>query len=96
MRGLKFLVIFMGILIILGTSFLVYTIIKRGNKMLTSQNYVSNNKPIEINSPKNMKLKIVTSSNQNIILKFENDKKYTIQIINLKTGKLLKEINVNK
>tara|TARA_B100000686_G_scaffold327034_1_gene385521 strand:+ start:20090 stop:20380 length:291 start_codon:yes stop_codon:yes gene_type:complete len=96
MRGLKFLVIFMGILIILGTSFLVYTIIKRGNKMLTSQNYISNNHSLEINSPKNMKLKNVTSNDQNIILKFENDKKYTIQIINLKTGELLKKININK
>ena len=34
MRGLKFLVIFMGILILVGTSFLVFTIIQRGSKLI--------------------------------------------------------------
>jgi len=96
MRGLKFLVIFMGILIILGTSFLVYTIVKRGKEMITSQNSITNKSSIEINAPNNMELKNVTSHNQNIILKFENDKKYIIQIINLKTGELLKQMNINK
>jgi len=96
MRGLKFLVIFMGILIILGTGFLVYTIIKRGSEIVTSKESISNKSSIEIYSPNNMKLKNVTSSNQNIILKFENDKKYIIQILSLKTGKLLRQININK
>jgi len=96
MRGLKFLVIFMGVLIILGTSFLVFTIIKRGSDMIISQNSDFNSSSIEINSPNNMKLKRVTSNNQNIILKFEDEKKYIIQIITLKSGKLVKQININK
>ena len=96
MRGLKFLVIFMGILIILGTSFLVFTIIKRGSDMIISQSSDLKVSSIEINSPDNMKLKRVTSNNQNIILKFEDKNKYIIQIITLKSGELVKQININK
>ena len=96
MRGLKFLVIFMGILIILGTSFLVFTIIKRGSDMVILQSSNLNGSSIEINSPDNMKLKRVTSNNQNIILKFEDEKKYIIQIITLKSGELVKQIKIKK
>ena len=38
----------------------------------------------------------VNSNNQNIILKFEDDKKYILQIISLKSGELLKQIHINK
>ena len=80
MRGLKFLVIFMGILIILGTSFLVFTIVKKGSNIVISKNSNIDVSSIEINSPNNMTLKNVNSNNQNVILKFENDKKYILQI----------------
>ena len=96
MRGLKFLVIFMGILIILGTSFLVFTIVKKGSDIVISKNSNIDVSSIEINSPNNMTLKNVNSNNQNVILKFENDKKYILQIISLKSGKLLKQIHINK
>ena len=96
MRGLKFLVIFMGILIILGTSFLVFTIVKKGSDIVISKNSHIDVSSIEINSPNNMTLKNVNSNNQNIILKFEDDKKYIFQIISLKSGKLLKQIHINK
>ena len=96
MRGLKFLVIFMGILIILGTSFLVFTIIKRGSDIGILQSSNLNGSSIEINSPDNMKLKRVTSNNQNIILKFEDEKKYIIQIITLKSGEVVKQIKIKK
>ncbi len=96
MRGLKFLVIFMGILIILGTSFLVFTIIKRGSDIGILQSSNLNDSSIEINSPDNMKLKRVTSNNQNIILKFEDEKKYIIQIITLKSGEVVKQIKIKK
>ena len=96
MRGLKFLVIFMGILIILGTSFLVFTIVKKGSNIVISKNSNIDVSSIEINSPNNMTLKNVNSNNQNVILKFENDKKYILQIISLKSGKLLKQIHINK
>ena len=96
MRGLKFLVIFMGILIILGTSFLVFTIVKKGSDIVISKNSNIDASSIEINSPNNMTLKNVNSNNQNVILKFEDDKKYILQIINLKSGELLKQIHINK
>ena len=96
MRGLKFLVIFMGILIILGTSFLVFTIVKKGSNIVISKNSNIAVSSIEINSPNNMTLKNVNSNNQNVILKFEDDKKYILQIISLKSGELLKQIHINK
>ena len=96
MRGLKFLVIFMGILILVGTSFLIFTIIKRGSDIAASQKSIKDTAPLEINSPNNMKLNSVTYENQNIILKFENNENYIIQIINIYTGKILKQINIVK
>ena len=96
MRGLKFLVIFMGILIILGTSFLIFTIVKKGSDIVISKNSNIDVSSIEINSPNNMTLKNVNSNNQNVILKFEDDKKYILQIISLKSGELLKQIHINK
>ena len=96
MRGLKFLVIFMGILILVGTSFLIFTIIKRGSDMAISQKSIKDTSPLEINSPNNMKLNSVTYEDQNIILKFENNENYIIQIINIYTGKILKQINIVK
>ena len=96
MRGLKFLVIFMGILILLGTSFLVFTIIQRGSKLTQSDENKIINSSIEITSPKNMELKDLTSNNKNIIIKFEGDKKYLFKIISIDTGLELKSILINK
>jgi hypothetical protein len=86
----------MGILIILGTSFLVFTIVKKGSDIVISKNSNIDVSSIEINSPNNMTLKNVNSNNQNVILKFEDDKKYILQIISLKSGELLKQIHINK
>ena len=96
MRGLKFLVIFMGILIIVGTSFLVFTIIKRGSDMVVSQNEKEYKPFIEIDSPKNMELNKVFYDSKKIILKYENVEKYIIQIIDMNSGEVLKQININK
>ncbi|RCL83852.1 MAG: hypothetical protein DBW65_00645 [Alphaproteobacteria bacterium] len=96
MRGLKFLVIFMGILILLGTSFLVFTIIQRGSKLIQSDENKIINTSIEITSPKNMKLKDLTSNNKNIIIKFEGDENYLFKIISIDTGLELKSILINK
>lgn len=96
MRGLKFLVIFMGILILLGTSFLVFTIIQRGSKLIQSDENKIINTSIEITSPKNMKLKDLTSNNKNIIVKFEGDENYLFKIISIDTGLELKSILINK
>ena len=96
MRGLKFLVIFMGILILLGTSFLVFTIIQRGSKLIQSDENKIINSSIEITSPKNMELKDLTSNNKNIIIKFEGDENYLFKIISIDTGLELKSILINK
>ena len=96
MRGLKFLVIFMGILILVGTSFLVFTIIQRGSKLIKPNEENIINSSIEIISPLNMELKNVSSNNGKIIVKFEDEKKYIIKIYSLDTGTELKSILISK
>ena len=96
MRGLKFLVIFMGILILVGTSFLVFTIIQRGSKLIKPNEENIINSPIEIISPLNMELKDVSSNDGKIIVKFEDEKKYIINIYSLDTGIELKSILISK
>ena len=96
MRGLKFLVIFMGVLILVGTSFLVFTIIKRGSDMVVSQEKLKNQPMLEIDSPNNMELNKLYYENKKIILKYENQEKYIIQILDIHSGEILKQININK
>ncbi|MCH2678820.1 MAG: hypothetical protein MKZ86_05300 [Alphaproteobacteria bacterium] len=96
MRGLKFLVIFMGILILVGTSFLVFTIIQRGSKLIKPNEENIINSSIEIISPLNMELKDVSSNDGKIIVKFEDEKKYIIKIYSLDTGTELKSILISK
>ena len=96
MRGLKFLVIFMGILILLGTSFLVFTIIQRGSKLIKPNEGGIINSSIEIISPVNMELKNVTSNDGKIIIKLEDENKYIIKIFSLDTGIELKSILISK
>ena len=96
MRGLKFLVIFMGILILVGTSFLVFTIIQRGSKLIKPNEENIINSSIEIISHLNMELKNVSSNDEKIIVKFEDEKKYLIKIYSLDTGTELKSILISK
>ena len=96
MRGLKFLVIFMGILILVGTSFLVFTIIQRGSKLIKPNEENIINSSIEIISPLNMELKNISSNDGKIIVKFEDEKKYIIKIYSLDTGTELKSILISK
>ena len=96
MRGLKFLVIFMGILIVFGTSFLVFTIIQRSGNLAKSSESEINNSIIEINAPEKMNLIDVISNNENITLQFEDEKKYIINIISLDSGIEIKKIIIKK
>ena len=96
MRGLKFLVIFMGILIVFGTSFLVFTIIQRSGNLAESSKFERNNSIIEINAPEKMNLIDVISNNENITLQFEDEIKYIINIISLDSGKEIKKIIIKK
>ncbi|MBH88292.1 MAG: hypothetical protein CMJ12_03930 [Pelagibacterales bacterium] len=96
MRGLKFLVIFMGVLILLGTSFLVFTIIQRGSKLIKPNEDKVINSAIEIISPTNMELKNVSTNDGKIIIKFEDENKFIIKILNLDTGLELNSILIKK
>tara|TARA_B110001454_G_scaffold201099_1_gene207228 strand:+ start:333 stop:623 length:291 start_codon:yes stop_codon:yes gene_type:complete len=96
MRGLKFLVIFMGVLIILGTSFLVFTIIQKGSNLIKPTESEIKNSTIEINTPDKMKLIDFTSNNANITVQFEDETKYIINIISIDSGVEIKKIIIKK
>mgnify|MGYP006169967309 FL=1 len=96
MRGLKFLVIFMGVLIILGTSFLVFTIVQRGSNLIKPTESEIKNSTIEINTPDKMKLIDFTSNNANITVQFEDETKYIINIISIDSGVEIKKIIIKK
>jgi flagellar basal body P-ring protein FlgI len=96
MRGLKFLVIFMGVLIILGTSFLVFTIVQRGSNLIKPTESEIKNSTIEINTPYKMKLINFTSNNANITVQFEDETKYIINIISIDSGVEIKKIIIKK
>ena len=96
MRGLKFLVIFMGVLIILGTSFLVFTIIQKGSNLIKPTESEIENSTIEINTPDKMKLIDFTSNNANITVQFEDETKYIINIISIDSGVEIKKIIIKK
>ena len=96
MRGLKFLVIFMGVLIILGTSFLVFTIVQRGSNLIKPTESEIKNSTIEINTPDKMKLINFTSNNANITVQFEDETKYIINIISIDSGVEIKKIIIKK
>jgi len=96
MRGLKFLVIFMGVLIILGTSFLVFTIVQRGSNLIKPTESEIKNSTIEINTPYKMKLINFTSNNVNITVQFEDETKYIINIISIDSGVEIKKIIIKK
>ena len=96
MRGLKFLVIFMGVLIILGTSFLVFTIIQKGSNLIKPTESEIKNSTIEINTPYKMKLINFTSNNANITVQFEDETKYIINIISIDSGVEIKKIIIKK
>jgi hypothetical protein len=96
MRGLKFLVIFLGVLIVLGTSFLVFTIIQRGSKLIKPTESTISNSNIEIVAPNKMRLADVTSNNENIIVQFEDESKYIINIISINSGLEIKKIIIKK
>jgi|TARA_B110000196_G_scaffold70886_1_gene60730 hypothetical protein len=96
MRGLKFLVIFLGVLIVLGTSFLVFTIIQRGSKFIKPTESDISRSNIEIVAPNKMRLADVTSNNKNIIVQFEDESKYIINIISIDSGLEIKKIIIKK
>ena len=96
MRGLKFLVIFMGVLIVIGTSLLLYLIVFK-NKNIETSNF-QNKYPLEIsiNIPRNSKILDITSNQNHIILELEENNKYKIIIIDISSGQVVKKINIDE
>ena len=96
MRGLKFLVIFMGVIIVIGTSLLLYLIVFK-NKNIETSNF-QNKYPLEIsiNIPRNSKILDITSNQNHIILELEENNKYKIIIIDISSGKVVKKINIDE
>jgi len=84
------------VLIVLGTSFLVFTIIQRGSKIIKPTESDISNSNIEIVAPNKMRLADVTSNNENIIVQFEDESKYIINIISINSGLEIKKIIIKK
>ncbi len=96
MRGLKFLVIFMGVLIVIGTSLLLYLIVFKNKNIETSNFQIKFPLEININIPRNSKILDITSSQNHIILELEENNKYKIIIIDISSGKVVKRINIDE
>ena len=96
MRGLKFLVIFMGVLIVIGTSLLLYLIVFKNKNIETSNFQIKSPLEISINIPRKSKILDITSSQNHIILELEENNKYKIIIIDISSGKVVKKINIDE
>ena len=95
LKFLKFLVVFMGILIIVGIILLAMSIY---NKMQTNTRNYDNTKSknIVISKPLGMKFVSHSINKRNMILNYEDSKKLKIIIFDLSQGKKIKEIEVLK
>ena len=89
---LKFLVIFMGFLIILGFFVLGIAFYKKFNK-LSNKNVKT---LITTDKPKNMLYKEHFVVDNHIFISFDNDKKILIIVYDLNDGTNLKEIEILK
>ena len=95
LKFLKFLVVFMGILIVIGIILLAIGIY---NKMQSNTKNYDNtkNKNIVISKPIGMKFLSHSINKRHIILNYEDSKKLKIIIFDLSLGKKIKEIEVLK
>ena len=89
---LKFIVVFMGIIIIFG-------IISLGIAIYFKLNNISNNNSkaiLSFNTPHNMDFIEYKISDDQIFLSYENSEMFLISIFNIKTGKNIKKIEILK
>jgi len=86
----------MGVLIVFGTSLLLYLVILK-NKNIKNVN-LQNKYPLEIsiNIPNNSQILDITSNQNHIILEIEESNKYKIIIIDISSGKVVKKINIDE
>ena len=90
-RFLKFIVIFMGVLIAVGIITLGFSIYYKINNL---SNY--NEKRLIISPSKNSFYKESKILEDRIVVYFEKENKFIIKIYNFKSGKKIKEIEILK
>tara|TARA_B100000795_G_scaffold29219_1_gene19303 strand:- start:1688 stop:1999 length:312 start_codon:yes stop_codon:yes gene_type:complete len=94
-RGLKYLVIFMGALIIAGVIVIISTIIYRINDeaLFTSDNS-SISAPINIKLPYDAKINNINSNSETVTIYYTINDKDFIGIFSFKDGKIIKEFGI--
>ena len=95
LKFLKFLVVFLGALIVIGIIILIIGIYDKMQVSKQSNSKVDNNLII-INKPLNMKFLDHTINENKIILSYENDEKLKLIILDLFHANKIKEIDVLK
>ena len=96
MSGLKFLVIFMGIVIIVGTSILLTLILLKTQNTLTESD--NNQLPIitEIKIKEGSQIIDMSSDQKYLLLKIKNKEDYKIIVMEIFSGKIIKEVILEK
>ena len=94
-RTLKFIVIFMGILIILGVITVISTIIYRmsNNEFVSSSNLAEYN--IKLNIPNDSVIKSITSDKHVLTVYYEIGQDYYLKTIDINSGKAVRSIKIN-
>ena len=96
MSGLKFLVIFMGIVIIVGTSILLTLILLKTQNTLTESH--NDELPIttQIKIEEGSQIIDMSSDQKYLLLKVKNKEDYKIIIMEIFSGKIIKEVILKK
>ena len=96
MSGLKFLVIFMGILIIVGTSILFTLILLKTQNTLTESH--NDGLPIttQIKIEEGSQIVDMSSDQKYLLLKIRKKEDYKIIIMDIFSGKIIKEVILEK
>ena len=95
-RGLKFLVIFMGVLIITGILVIISTIIYRINDetLFTSDNS-SIGTPNNIKLPNGAKINNINGNSETVTIHYSLNGNNFISIFSSKNGEIVKNFNIN-
>ena len=97
MRLLKFLVIFMGVLILIGTIILVVTLLNRMENKKSTLFDNDSDKAVKIDTYKSKGMSLIHTSSldSNLVLTFSKGNNYLIIIIRPSSGEILKTIEIN-
>ena len=97
LRGLKYIVIFMGALIILGVIVIISTIIYRINdETIFSNNKTDINIPINIKIPEYTAINNVTSNDKTMTIHYSIDDNNLVSIFSLESGENIRNFSLNR